>query len=552
MIKIIVCSFLMGSVVWAAAPDDIAKSSQRAWYDGVDIDADGSYTDNPGSGSSMGLWRDKSGNSNDISSSGSHRPVYRIDDPATQRNGVDFDGSDDYLKDNNDIWNGSVNHSDIFIVSKVDNYTYSFLFSSMVTHDHRLSVHLPWGGTWSAGTSYYDHGQCCGSPARLYGSITINTWNHYFWHFVGDGSLSQVILQDGSTKLSDTNGIDTYNSTGGSFSLAARTYDGRNNYSGKIYEAIFYQTNLNTAQRRILSAYLSAKWQKAFASSATYADVYSGDGDTSGNGDYDFFVGGIGRESDGTQIIGTSQGLTITDNNFLTSDGKYVVAGVDYLTDMPTTGTESAGWLGDNATTDSYEYRASRLWYIDNTGVGGTVNLSFNAAEIGVPINNGATYGLLCREGSWGSFHEMTTSVMGSGIVAFQVLPTDDVCTIGKKKTIAMISKSSCVIDDPVNNISNPKRIPGATIRYALEVENSSSQAITNVIATDEVNSTFFNTATITNHRIGTGNCNCSNPGGTSANGSNGTANGVNPVKLDFGTVNANSTECGYFEVDIE
>jgi uncharacterized repeat protein (TIGR01451 family) len=35
------------------------------------------------------------------------------------------------------------------------------------------------------------------------------------------------------------------------------------------------------------------------------------------------------------------------------------------------------------------------------------------------------------------------------------------------------ISKSSIVIDDPVNGTSNPKRIPGATIRYCFTVDNT-------------------------------------------------------------------------------
>ena len=43
------------------------------------------------------------------------------------------------------------------------------------------------------------------------------------------------------------------------------------------------------------------------------------------------------------------------------------------------------------------------------------------------------------------------------------------------------ITKNSVVISDPVNQTINPKRIPGAKIRFIITVDNSSSQDITDV-----------------------------------------------------------------------
>jgi len=115
------------------------------------------------------------------------------------------------------------------------------------------------------------------------------------------------------------------------------------------------------------------------------------------------------------------------------------------------------------------------------------------------------------------------------------------------------ITKTSCVINDPVNNTSHPKRIPGATIRYAIEVHNPNTSTITDTIVEDNVDSTHFDTSTITNLKIdGSHACNCLNPTSPAANGGNGTGNGVNPVKLDFGSVSGGATECGYFEVKIK
>jgi uncharacterized repeat protein (TIGR01451 family) len=113
------------------------------------------------------------------------------------------------------------------------------------------------------------------------------------------------------------------------------------------------------------------------------------------------------------------------------------------------------------------------------------------------------------------------------------------------------ISKVSCVISDPVNGTTRPKRIPGATIRYAFQVNNTTDDTMDNVIVEDTVSSNF-DTATIRNLQIKNGNCNCSGVASASNNGANGTANGVNPIKLDYGHISGRATECGYFEVDIK
>ncbi len=113
------------------------------------------------------------------------------------------------------------------------------------------------------------------------------------------------------------------------------------------------------------------------------------------------------------------------------------------------------------------------------------------------------------------------------------------------------VTKTSCVIRDPFNSTNNPKRIPSSTIRYAVQVQNRDFIPITDSIVTDNVNG-HFDTAMITNHRIGNGSCNCPNPGSTSPNGPNRTGDGVNPVKLDLGTIPPMQTKCRYFEVNLK
>ena len=116
---------------------------------------------------------------------------------------------------------------------------------------------------------------------------------------------------------------------------------------------------------------------------------------------------------------------------------------------------------------------------------------------------------------------------------------------------IRSVSKDSCVIKDPINGTNHPKRIPSATIRYAIEVRNFSSSDMSDVIVEDRI-STIFDRKSIKYLQIQNGSCDCLGVSSANNNGSNGSSDGVNPIKLDFGTVVANNIECGYFEVDIK
>ncbi|HHS92891.1 MAG TPA: hypothetical protein ENK82_06050, partial [Campylobacterales bacterium] len=117
------------------------------------------------------------------------------------------------------------------------------------------------------------------------------------------------------------------------------------------------------------------------------------------------------------------------------------------------------------------------------------------------------------------------------------------------------IVKSSCTILDPVNGAINPKRIPRATIRYTMEVANEGTASATNVLLSDSLSSEF-DTTSIKNIQVQAGACDCLGVTSASNNGANGTADGVHPIVLDFGTVLGGSVatptkECGYFEVEL-
>jgi len=446
---------------YAAAPDDI-NSNQRAWFDAVDINADNDYTNNPGNNAAIALWNDKSGSGNHISQTiATSQPRYLLDNISTGRHGVKLDGIDDELIDANDIWLGSVSSAESFLVATTDKFQTSSLFASTDNHTNRLSVHLPWGSV----NTFFDQGICCGTPARLYGNIPISLQQPYVWYFAGLPNL-QGVFQDGKIRLSDA-GAGTYTVTANSsFNLGGwPVLVSGHIHAGRYFEAIFYQTALNNAQRSILHSYLSAKWDKTLDASPTYSDVYAGD--NAANGDYDFFVGGIGQDN-GLQKIATSQGLTITDTSFLTNDGKFILAGVDYLGTAPPIGTTVAD------VPMGYSQRSNRSWYIDRTGNDGLVNLSFDAAELGIPISNGSNYGLLHRSNVTGIFSEVAVAVMANGAIDFSYLPDDGVYVIGIKGKVALsLDKVSQTVRDPINLTLNPKSIPGSNTDYTLTIKNT-------------------------------------------------------------------------------
>ncbi len=114
-------------------------------------------------------------------------------------------------------------------------------------------------------------------------------------------------------------------------------------------------------------------------------------------------------------------------------------------------------------------------------------------------------------------------------------------------------SKTSCVVWDPVDEADNPKRIPGAVIRYAIQVNNNGSANASDVTVRDNVPTyTTYGVGTsgLTQiARIVTETCNCKNPGasnGDSISESGGT------VTADFNTILAGESECAYFDVTID
>jgi len=118
------------------------------------------------------------------------------------------------------------------------------------------------------------------------------------------------------------------------------------------------------------------------------------------------------------------------------------------------------------------------------------------------------------------------------------------------------VTKTSCIISDPVNGTTNPKRIPGAVLRYQIQVSNTGTSDATSVTVTDLIPSEFGTSAA--NLDIRTDVCPaissgvCGTKTGTVETNAGTTGAGTSSVTLDYDGVAAGVNNCGYIEVTIQ
>ena len=118
------------------------------------------------------------------------------------------------------------------------------------------------------------------------------------------------------------------------------------------------------------------------------------------------------------------------------------------------------------------------------------------------------------------------------------------------ESAVLSLVKNSCIIKDPINGTNNPKRIPGSTVRYTLEVANTGNFQADDIVAKDTLTSELvFDSSGIAEIRDEA--CNCLNPAGSVVSGDTVT-NSNQEVEADYNTINGNSTKCAYFETTVQ
>ncbi len=120
------------------------------------------------------------------------------------------------------------------------------------------------------------------------------------------------------------------------------------------------------------------------------------------------------------------------------------------------------------------------------------------------------------------------------------------------------IVKTSVVVNDPINDTTNPKRIPGATIRYCFSVENGGSANAAIAKIADTIDTGIYNLDGFANSsiRIYEGNdFDCSNVDGLTTTGNPDNTGSVNTntgqIVIDLDGVTAGSKKSAFFEVTL-
>jgi hypothetical protein len=184
-------------------------------------------------------------------------------------------------------------------------------------------------------------------------------------------------------------------------------------WNGNIAEVIFYNIEVNSAQKIIIDNYLSAKYGFNLGANDLYRQ------DNVGNGNFDFEVAGIGRidtnniheDAQGTSIVRILNPSGLTNNEFLFWGHNNALAEAQEFVDIPS----------------GLEGRFNRVWRFNEVSTSGTavsvgsINIQWDLNHLGNV--NDTDLRLLIDENNDGLFSDETPIAgainLGSGIFEF-------------------------------------------------------------------------------------------------------------------------------------
>lgn len=456
----------------ADAPRDIA-TNLRLWLDGMDVNATDTTSNgggtNPAGGAQVSSWKDKSANGYTAGDAASYGANTRTYPTYSANTGVSFNGTSDVLEIAGNIFGtNSVTASEVLLVASTRSIaSLPVLFGGGpkgYSPSNRFMLSLP----WNDGNIYWDQGNTTGGRVTVNWAGTSPVLGRMYLYGLRSGTGGGAIIRDGATLGSSTTTATYSPAANHYFEIGSGENDYRRHHDGVVGEMLIYTRVLKVAERNILQSYLAAKHGNPGGAGA--ASKYAS------SAGFNYFVGGIGQESDGSVTVGTSAGLTITNGTYL-GNGRYLLAGVSSL--APATGTVAADAPAGSGA------RSQRIWYLQQSGTStGNVTLAFNLAQLGITASTGSTMALGYRSGTTGTFTSLaTTSYSGSGTVSFTATSPQTgyyvLGTPGAPSPNIVTTLSSAVTSDSVNS-SNFKAIPGARIRINVVVINSGTGSADN------------------------------------------------------------------------
>ncbi|MDA0243139.1 MAG: hypothetical protein OT477_06965 [Chloroflexi bacterium] len=362
----------------------------------------------------VACWTDQSGNGrNGTQATAAAQPVYQtavVNGQPAVRFGdgvVAGNDNDQLLVDFNFLWNGTSNQNYTIIgvadrtIAKLTNY-----FIGTNANANNRGLHFgyrtdtqftlaQWGNDLNT--------NAVPNAANMQFAIATGIYNNAVGHSI---RLNHNQYFGTNANLTGLTGATAQGRVGAGGNNAAHFFD------GDVVEVIMYTKAINDAERILIENYLSSKYAVALSSNDKY------DGDTVGNGEFDWDVAGIGQEATGNNSTAASMGMIVANGSFLQDNGDYLMFGHNTAVNGRT--AADAPTTGDWATAPAPN-RWTRHWYIDVTDInsnGGTVDITFDYSAAGMtdtPVGPASNYRLLGRAGTSGEFSDIATATSIAG-----------------------------------------------------------------------------------------------------------------------------------------
>jgi len=342
-------------------------------------------------GADILTWTDRSGNSNDLTTTAAVSPIFRNAAPINGFGYAEFSKTNNRIVLNpfNDMPQSGLTTIIVYRTTDSNDGLVSYTTSTQVDaytlrNSNALRTFLVDG---TSTTSTVVANASSTSP-----KILINSWENVngllTWQLNGaeSGAAANVYAQLPGNKVGQTIPSGGALALGGVQTGVNSGYAAADAFQGDIAEVIVYDKKLNDAQIRILNNYLSAKYSVTIAT-----DNYAG------TAPYYYEMIGIGQLNNQSHTTANSAGFILATYNTTLANSQFIMAAHNNAATTVTTADV------DGATV---KQRWNRIWYLDG-GQNFDASVTF---DLGEGITGGQTpenkdnYVLLRRSGTTGNF----------------------------------------------------------------------------------------------------------------------------------------------------